>query len=200
MGSPSRSVTHITSTWSAQCCSRGMSSKTYTPTVENSPSSRRLHNKLRNCNPIDSLSQRTQIICLILCAVTFLGLTCILIKAINNPICVEKKNQKKDNHVQSEMSVSLSGLYKLVDTDNYVDYLTSLEVPHVAASHIDSLKSENISVEEDGHRATITTSTPWISKTITFKFDEPFSVNYGDSRSNSNKTVFREKFNWLFDT
>jgi len=182
-----------------------MLSKTYTPTVENSPSSRRLDNKLRDCNPIGSLSERPQMICLILCAVTFLGCNythivteqvttfyisaiCILIKAINNPICVEKKYEKKDNHMQSQATVSLSGLYKLVDTDNYVDYLTSLEVPAIAASHIDRVKSENISVEEDGHRATITTSTPWISKTITFKFDEPFSVNYGDSRSNSNKT------------
>jgi len=162
-----------------------MSSKTYTPRVENRLSPRALANKIRNCNPIDSLSQKTQIICLIICAVTFLALICILIEAINNPICVEKKYQKKETLAEPHPPVSMSGLYRLVQTENYVDYLTSLELPLVAASHIDSIKSENISVEEDGQSATIATSTPWISKTISFKFDEPFSVNYGSSESKS---------------
>jgi len=178
-----------------------MSSKSYTPRVESRLSCGAVKNKLRNCNPIDSLSQRSQIICLIICAVTFLALICVLIEAINNPICVEKKRkEKKENLVEPHAPVSMSGLYKLVHTENYVDYLTSLELPLVAASHIDSIKSENISVEEDGQSATIATSTPWISKTISFKFDEPFSVNYGGSESKSKVFIFRENIHFLISS
>lgn len=79
--------------------------------------------------------------------------------------------------------VNMSGFFTLVETENYVDYLMALELPFTAASHIQSLKSENISIEEDGEGASITTHTPWITKTINFKFDEPFSVDYGNSRS-----------------
>ena len=39
--------------------------------------------------------------------------------------------------------------------------------------------------------------TAWITKTINFKFDEPFSVDYGNSRSedNSKEIILQRKVN-----
>jgi len=79
----------------------------------------------------------------------------------------------------------MPGSYQLLETDNYLNYLLALEIPFKAASHIQNLRSENLTVEEDGISANITTFTPWLSKTISFKFDEPFSVDYGGPESKS---------------
>jgi len=140
--------------------------------------------KVRRCyNPLDSLSERTQTVCLIICAGIFIGLICIIIQALNNPICIHKKSPKENSH--SNKKISMSGFYQLLETDNYLNYLLALEIPFPAASHIQNLRSENLTVDEDGIRANITTFTPWLTKTISFKFDEPFSVEYGSTESKS---------------
>jgi len=141
--------------------------------------------KVRNCyNPLDNLSERTQTICIVICAGIFIGLICIIIQALNNPICIHKKSLK-ETPLKSNKKFSMPGSYQLLETENYLNYLLALEIPFKAASHIQNLRSENLTVEEDGISANITTFTPWLTKTISFKFDEPFSVDYGGPESKS---------------
>jgi len=141
--------------------------------------------KVRRCyDPLDNLSERTQTIGIIICAGLFIGLICIIIQALNNPICIHKKSLQ-ENSLNSDKKFSMPGFYQLVETDNYLNYLLALEIPFPAASHIYNLRSENLTVEEDGVTANITTFTPWLTKSISFKFDEPFLVQHGNTESKS---------------
>ena len=85
--------------------------------------------KARRCyNPLDSLSERTQTVCLIICAGIFIGcnliiimispnnykisVICIIIQALNNPICIHKKSQK-ENSLNSNKKVIIKNFHDL---------------------------------------------------------------------------------------
>lgn len=132
---------------------------------------------------LDKFSVKTLIALTLLCAVIFSCLIFVIVFAIQNPICVEE-NHEAEEAASDELQVSMSGLFQLIATNNYANYLHALDIPTVAANKIENLKTENISVEQDDARGTtITTITPWLTKSISFRFDEKFNVSYGDGES-----------------
>lgn len=135
---------------------------------------------------LDSLSV-TSLGCLAaLCGLIFCGLISVIVHEVNNPACVlnEAKQDKGVGQISPEIEVNMSGTYQLIFTHNYANYLLALEIPQVAATQIEKLKSENISIVQDELvGTTITTFTPWITKSITFQFNENFNVEYGENET-----------------
>jgi len=111
----------------------------------------------------------------------------VIIYAVNNPICVsDEVTHSSGIHKSSspDIEVNMSGDYQLILTRNYANYLLALEIPQVAATQIEKLKSENLSIIQDEvSGTTIKTITPWITKSISFMFDEHFAVEYEEKET-----------------
>jgi len=120
------------------------------------------------------------------CGLIFFGLIIVIVNEVNNPICVstEAEQDKGKGQISPEIEVNMSGTYQLILTHNYAAYLLALEIPQAAAEQIEKMKSENISIIQDElEGTTITTFTPWITKSINFQFNENFNVEYGENEN-----------------
>jgi len=135
---------------------------------------------------LDFLSTRTLVCLIACCALVFVALIFVIISAINNPICVYRQKEEELEKNEEKSDVNLTGTFQLKMTDNYANYLLALDIPYLAANQIEKLKSENVSIHEyEVSGTTITTTTPWITKSISFHFDEQFNVTYGDNEESS---------------
>jgi len=136
---------------------------------------------------LDSLSDTCLGCLLVTCALVFCGLIFVIVYAVNNPVCVSHEvTQRPDKSVKTspDVEVNMSGNYQLILTRNYANYLLALEIPQVAATQIEKLKSENLSINQDEVKGTtIKTITPWITKSISFKFNEHFNVEYEEKET-----------------
>jgi len=147
---------------------------------------------------LDYLSDGVLVLLIFLCIITFIGLIFIIISAVNNPICVQNQHSKANKEPSEEVKitkVNMTGTFQLFITSNYAHYLQALELPRIAASQIEKLKSENISINENEKEGltTITTITPWMTKTISFHFDEYFNVSYGEDKTKGTLSYFCTK-------